>query len=144
MITKRNSKGQIERLHKQITTVCPCGESFLTSQDRLDEGRGKFCSKSCMYKYRNAQLEKEHHFWAGDNVSYSGIHHWVKKKYGQDMTCESCGFHTNNKYQIHWANLTGKYLRTREDWARLCAKCHYAFDRSGIQPILVGKRNDTI
>jgi len=85
-----------------------------------------------MYKYRNAKTGEKHHKYKGDKVSYSGIHHWVKKYFGQPMQCEWCNFESKNKYQIHWANLTGKYKRNREDWVRLCAKCHYHFDRNGI------------
>lgn len=97
-----------------------------------------------MYKYRNSKIKEQHHKWRGDSVSYSGIHKWVKKYFGQPMECESCGFNSENTYQIQWANLSGNYLRIRNDWARLCAKCHYAFDRNGITPVIVGKRDDTL
>lgn len=32
-------------------------------------------------------------------------------------------------YKIHWANKTGFYLREKEDWIRLCAKCHRNYDK---------------
>src|SRR3990167_2675149 len=32
-------------------------------------------------------------------------------------------------HQIHWANKSGKYNRNLADWLRLCAKCHYHYDR---------------
>lgn len=35
-----------------IDVTCPCGETFQTTQKRLDAGRGRYCSKPCMYKYR--------------------------------------------------------------------------------------------
>ena len=126
----RNSlTGQILREHKIISVVCKCGTVFESTQDRIDLGRGKYCSKSCMYIYRNAQVAEQHYKWKGSKVSYSGIHKWAAKEFGQPMRCEWCGFESGNKFQIQWANLTGKYLRAREDWARLCAKCHYHYDR---------------
>lgn len=35
-----------------VDVVCPCGETFRTTQRLLDQGRGKYCSKACMYQYR--------------------------------------------------------------------------------------------
>lgn len=35
-----------------IKAVCPCGNQFSTYQVLVDEGKGKYCSKKCMYKYR--------------------------------------------------------------------------------------------
>lgn len=124
--------GRFLRVHPLVEVNCSCGKKFMTSQDRIDEGRGKFCSMKCKYLYREQKTDSSHHMWKGDKVSYSGIHKWVSKYFGHPMTCEWCGFETKNSYQIHWANLSGLYRRDREDWARLCAKCHYALDRRGI------------
>ena len=35
-----------------IERECPCGTRFKTTQKRFDEGRGRFCSKRCMYQHR--------------------------------------------------------------------------------------------
>lgn len=35
-----------------INRVCPCGTEFETTQKRVDEGRGRYCSRPCMYRYR--------------------------------------------------------------------------------------------
>lgn len=134
MITQRDKQtGRIIRQHRVVIKLCKCGKMFTTSEDRLEVGRGLNCSKKCMYKYRPIKVKENHHQWRGSEVSYSGIHHWVKKYFGQPMTCEWCGFESDNKYQIHWANLDGNYDRLRENWARLCAKCHYHFDREGVR-----------
>lgn len=123
--------GRFIRLHKIVGRSCACGKSYETTEDRLKDGRGKYCSKGCMYKYRKAQVAKNHYKWSGDKPKYSALHKWMASKYGQEMTCEWCGFETENKFQIHWANLTGNYNRKRNEWARLCAKCHYHYDREG-------------
>lgn len=43
-------RGQI--LVPRITVACPCGKSFETTQKILDQGKGRYCSRPCMYKYR--------------------------------------------------------------------------------------------
>lgn len=30
---------------------------------------------------------------------------------------------------MHWANISGKYLRDITDWVRLCVSCHKYFDK---------------
>lgn len=65
--------------------------------------------------------------WKGDKVGYSGIHHWIKKQLGKPLVCWYCKTTTSKKY--HWANKSGKYKRDIKDWIRLCAKCHYFYDR---------------
>ena len=127
-----NEKGQFIRIHKLISTTCPCGDIVDTSEDRVKDGRGKYCSKKCMYKFRVMQTGDKHYKWSGVKPKYSALHKWITKTYGQPMECEWCGFESENKYQIQWANKTGEYKRDKDDWLRLCAKCHYAFDRKGV------------
>ena len=124
-ITVRDNLGRIKRLHNIVDITCPCGINFETTQDRIDINRGKYCSKVCMYKFRSKPP-------VHDNAKYSAIHKWIAKNFGQPMSCEKCGFKSSNPYQIQWANLDGNYDRIRENWARLCAKCHWHFDREGV------------
>lgn len=44
---------QRRELKKEI--VCPCGNKFQTWVHRLKDGRGKYCSRGCMYLYRPAK-----------------------------------------------------------------------------------------
>lgn len=62
---------------------------------------------------------------------YHSAHWWIKKNYGRANECESCGFTSKNGRQFNWANLSGKYLKERSDWKRLCVKCHIFMDRRG-------------
>lgn len=64
--------------------------------------------------------------WRGNKVGYSALHMWVRKNYGTPQHCEKCGTTENRRY--HWANRSGRYLRRRDDWIRLCVPCHVAFD----------------
>lgn len=36
----------------KIIKTCQCGNSFQTTTQRIDDGRGKFCSQACKYKYK--------------------------------------------------------------------------------------------
>lgn len=35
-----------------IKNTCPCGTEFETTQARINAGRGRYCSRACMYQYR--------------------------------------------------------------------------------------------
>lgn len=67
--------------------------------------------------------------WKGDDAGYGSKHDWIKKWYGEAIKCEDCGTTTAKKYD--WANISGKYLRDRSDWKRLCRKCHHKMDDRG-------------
>ena len=82
----------------------------------------KFCKK-CAHKGNRS------FYWKGQNVSYSGLHIWVKKELGSPNKCEFCGKLENDNRKIHWANKSGKYKRVLSDWLRLCVYCHSAYDR---------------
>lgn len=71
---------------------------------------------------------RKNKMWKGDQVEYHGLHQWIGRKLGKPDTCEKCGKSGLEKQQIHWANISGKYLRNTKDWIRLCASCHKLFD----------------
>lgn len=66
--------------------------------------------------------------WKGDKVGYFGLHAWIRRNYGTPKKCEHCGKDNLQGRAIHWANKTGKYLRERNDWIRLCTACHGKYD----------------
>ena len=67
--------------------------------------------------------------WKGNGVGYSGLHEWVRKELSKPDTCEFCGTNGLSGRKIHWANKSGKYKRSLEDWLRLCVLCHGTYDR---------------
>ena len=71
-----------------------------------------------------ANKGERHGLWAGNKISYRALHVWVARNYGKPATCEECG----KSKKLVWANLSGEYRRDRDDWKRLCRKCHYKFD----------------
>lgn len=36
----------------KVAVRCPCGQDFNAAQRDVERGRGRYCSRSCMYKYR--------------------------------------------------------------------------------------------
>lgn len=59
--------------------------------------------------------------------NYHQLHRWVKKQLGTPNICWFCQTLIAPKFQ--WANKSGEYKEDIEDWIRLCAKCHWAYDR---------------
>lgn len=71
-------------------------------------------------------------YWKGEDVSYSGIHAWVRRRLGTPKDCSNCKKHVEGQ-GIHWANVSREYKRDLTDWIRLCSKCHYLYDNSLIE-----------
>lgn len=36
----------------KVSRDCPCGQEFTTHQRLIEQGRGRYCSRPCMYRYR--------------------------------------------------------------------------------------------
>ncbi len=60
---------------------------------------------------------------------YHATHMWARKYLIQSMICENCKVEVTSKRKIHNANISGQYKRDPKDWKRLCATCHWEFDR---------------
>lgn len=103
-----------------------CGIKFFSHSVK------RFCTKACQSKWRNQQTGEKAFRWVGEKVSYQGVHHWIRNQYGHASLCEFCGVKTQEKYRkpprFVWANLSGKYLRKRDDWMMACYRCHSILD----------------
>ena len=141
--------------NKDAGLQCPCGVFVKSIPCRIKMGRGKYCSKICMYKYRVrpsglhyriAQVNKGWivaggrlsintefkpgqvpHNWLGDGVGYAALHDWVKRHRGRAEVCEFC----NGTERVQWANRSFQYKRVLDDWLSLCYRCHRRYDMSG-------------
>jgi hypothetical protein len=125
------------------TVKCPCGNDVFVLY-KSQEGRKKYCSKLCKNKNyvrpfgirphfhngnkgwfkRGENTGHKHPNWAGDNLTYSGVHQWVGRTLGRPKRCAQCG----GKRHLQWANKSRKYLRRIYDWVALCQVCHRRFD----------------
>lgn len=85
----------------------------------------------------HTQGERNHN-WKGKKASYSSIHKWINKYLGKPTQCRNCYVDGLTGRKIHWANISQEYKRNFDDWIRLCAKCHKAYDTGKLA--LIGKR----
>ena len=60
--------------------------------------------------------------WKGNEVSYNGLHKWLKRHKGIPFECEECG--TRKKRRYEWANISGEYNRDLNNYRSLCVPCH--------------------
>lgn len=79
--------------------------------------------------HQKEKIGEKNNKWLGNKVGYYGLHRWVRFHLGKPQKCEHCGIKDLKPRQYHWANKSHKYLRDLNDWIRLCAKCHKAYDR---------------
>lgn len=71
---------------------------------------------------------EDHWAWKDEGVGYRALHRWVENHLGKPTQCEQCKGQFFDR-RIQWANKSHEYKRDLTDWIRLCAKCHYAYDR---------------
>ena len=136
----------------KITVKCPCGKEFQAQECRIKVGRGKHCSKECMYKYMEKPRKVPHNYkephpnwfkkgedtWnkgkvtgfippnhKGDKVGYAALHDWVSRWKVRPKGCEHCGIEGK---RLEWANKSHEYKRDLDDWMSLCKKCHVKYD----------------
>jgi len=58
--------------------------------------------------------------WKGDAVKYRALHSRIIREWGKANICSNCESTKN----VEWHNISGKYKLDREDWEKLCRKCH--------------------
>lgn len=93
----------------------------------LGRKRAPFSSETRIKMGKSKEGEKNVN-WKGEDAGYNSKHTWVSGHFGKPTTCEFCNKKNLTGHQIHWANVSGMYRRLREDWVRLCVKCHWVFD----------------
>lgn len=101
----------------------------------LKTGRGRFCSDKCNRIHRKGirvSIETEfkrgeqHPSWKANNITTDTKHYRIEVAYGKPKVCEFCGTKDSKRYE--WSNKSGDYSLEREDWQRLCSKCHQRYD----------------
>lgn len=84
---------------------------------------------------------ENHHLWKGGIALYESIHNWVRRNYGIPKKCESCGQNDISK-RYEWSNKTGRYLKNKDDWERLCVSCHRKKDgNKPLRPLKIFPNN---
>jgi len=67
---------------------------------------------------------KDNTQWKGDNVSYKGLHAWVRMNLSSEGKCWDCG----KEARLDVANISQEYKRDLSDWEYLCRSCHMIKD----------------
>lgn len=90
---------------------------------------GKKHSKETIAKMSAIKIGKNNPMWNDGQLSYSGIHLWLRRTFGTPKACEHCGDTRRNAYD--WAKIFGKdYERKRCNFLRLCRNCHLKYEYS--------------
>ena len=110
----------------------PWNKGLKNAQTHSDETRKKMSRlHKGKWPWWAQKYGSEHVLWKGNRVSYSALHHWVRRKLGSANHCVECGLDEipiGKKKYFDWANISGNYQRDLKDWKQLCKKCHVAFD----------------
>ena len=91
--------------------------------------KGKKCPWVSERNRKYTTSGEKHHNWQGEFTTYRSMHRWVVRHKGQPTQCIHCKKDGLTRHQIHWANVSREYRRDVDDYIRLCAKCHKAFDK---------------
>lgn len=62
-------------------------------------------------------------------TEYRMLHYWVEANLGKPRLCSNCGSTDSIGYE--WANISGEYKKTLDDWKRLCSSCHRRSHHTG-------------
>lgn len=130
-ITKLKIKNTLSKHHRYNCLICN-----KIIEDSPASNR-KYCSRLCFY---NSRVGKKHSYerkqkttgknnyaWKDNNVGYSALHSWVKRKLGKPLICQYCRA-TSKERKISWANIDHKYKRKLNDFIPLCYSCHRKYD----------------
>jgi len=113
-----------------VQTKCiECSKEFFTNKCWVKRGSGKFCSKVCHYLWRSKHFKGEKHpLFNPKTTNYAAVHDWMLKTFGKANKCESLKCKKDSKGFV-WALKKGKiYERKRQNFKRLCYKCHFQYD----------------
>lgn len=72
-----------------------------------------------------SRIGKNNRLWKGEEVSYQGLHQWVRRHKPISEVCENCH---KSKSRLDAANISGEYKRDINDFKWMCRKCHFKYD----------------
>jgi hypothetical protein len=89
----------------------------------------RVCSNACWRAlYLSSSNRPNQHRPTPTSKEYRTIHQWVSRHFEEKKACAFCGDEKKGR-NLHWANISSRYLRERSDWVCLCSLCHSFFDR---------------
>jgi len=110
----------------KVSLICKiCKKEFEVPPYRKQTA--KYCSANCRNNSPANKISWNQGF-KKLNISYIGLHKWIREQKGKPTKCEHCGKDGLTGRQIHWANKDHTYKRNLIDWIRLCRHCHNKYD----------------
>lgn len=102
----------------------------LESRQKMSIGIKKSFTPERLKKHGELRKGSKNPVWKGDKVSYKGLHRYLSQQFGKADLCENLNcLRLSGKFQ--WAKKReAKYTRNREDYFKLCTKCHYHYDHN--------------
>lgn len=89
---------------------------------------GRIITLETRIKISNA-LRNEKHFNWKETPTYGIVHYWLRQNFGLPSQCDKCG----KEKKCDWALIKGKkYERNRENFIKLCRRCHFRYDHQEI------------
>jgi hypothetical protein len=79
-------------------------------------------------KKLDRRREANHGRWKPSDLSYAGVHSWIRRELGPATHCSNDDTHESKRYE--WANISGDYKRDINDYRPLCKSCHSKYDMS--------------
>ena len=126
---------------KKPIKKCPkCGikikRNSITCRKHVDYSKTRNTRTKRLVASNKKHIEKNHYCWKGDNVGYSALHKWLRKKFGKPDRCQNalCDGKSNC---YEWSNITGIYNRNIKNYVMLCKGCHVRLDRWNQQIIIL-------
>lgn len=102
-----------------------------TGRKLSKENRQKMSDAMRVWHREHPRFGPDHPKWRGDKAAYGSKHDWILRNYQKTGICEKCGARRGTAWPsgTEWANISGKYKRSRGDFIELCRSCHRFFDQ---------------
>ena len=97
-----------------------CGKKIYTGSVRCKYCNNRYVAKQPEFKIRKFKKGEDSPHWKGDDVGYTSLHEWIKKRKPKTLFCQCC----NSVPPYDLANISNEYKRDLNDWEWLCRKCH--------------------
>lgn len=97
-----------------LVKTCVCGQSFRTTQKRVDAGRGKFCSRACGYASANRpsglkyQIKAQNAAWIKPTHGMTNSPEWISWRAMKDRCTNPAG--------EHWQRYGGRGITVCPQW----------------------------
>ena len=100
------------------------------SEEHRDNISYALCSRKRKKNDNDYRLRGSKHYkWTKwTDLTLTGKHKRIRREWGLAYECEGNNCRKQSKV-FDWANISGKYRKSRKDWIMLCRSCHILFDR---------------